>query len=90
VIPLLKRGGKTLLKQGLKSGLRVAQDVVEGKNIKSAFKNRAREAGNTLFNKMINSARPTPPGKRIKHHNRSASPQKKRRRKSGKSSDIFG
>jgi hypothetical protein len=31
VMPLLKRGGKEILKQGLSSGLRLAQDVMTGK-----------------------------------------------------------
>ena len=33
-VPLLKRGGKALLKEGIRSGLGVAQDVLSGQNIK--------------------------------------------------------
>ena len=44
-VPLLKSGGKALLKEGAKTGTQLAQDVLSGQNLKSAAKRRAQEAG---------------------------------------------
>jgi hypothetical protein len=94
VIPLLKRGGKELLKQGLSSGMKIAQDVIGGRNVKEAFKHRAREAGGEMFSRVFKAPSPAPPGrprhKRIKPRSRSKTPQTKRNRKRRNNSDIFG
>ena len=50
VVPLLKRGGKALLKEGARTGLQVAQDVVSGRRFDTALKQRSRQAGKRLLN----------------------------------------
>ena len=87
-VPLLKKGGKALLKEGVRSGLGVAQDILSGKNIKSALKGRAKGGGKRLLNKAIGQFNaPAPPGepavRRIKKSVR-------RKKKSKRSKDIFG
>ena len=44
-VPLLKSGGKALLKEGAKTGMQLAQYVLSGQNLKSASKQRAQKAG---------------------------------------------
>lgn len=78
IIPLLKTGGKALLKEGMNTGAKLAHDVLTGDNIKTAVKKRTREAGKRLFHQAVGhlagrGATPTvaaPPGqparKRIK------------------------
>lgn len=91
VMPLLKSGGKALLKQGLSSGMRLAQDVMGGKNIKSALKHRSKEAGANLLNRAMNHSFLQPPGKpAIKRRAGSKTAPRKKKRKINKTSDIFG
>lgn len=87
-VPLLKKGGKALLKEGVRSGLEVAQDVLAGKSVKAAVKRRAKGAGQRLVNKALGQFNaPAPPGEpAIKRINRRV-PKKKN---SKRSSDIFG
>ena len=75
VIPIMKRGGKALLKEGVRTGLGVAQDVMDGSNFKTAVKRRASQAGrrmvDTAVNEMSGGAPPgVPAGKRIKRSSR--------------------
>ena len=63
VIPILKSSGKTLLKEGLRSGLDVLGDVVSGNDIKSSVKRRARQSGQRLLTQAANTIdKPAPPG----------------------------
>ena len=68
--PLLKKGGKALLKEGAKTGLGVLSDVLSGNSLKTAAKNRSRVAGKRLIGQMLgttNSAESKgTPRKRIK------------------------
>ena len=88
-VPLLKKGGKALLKEGISSGLHVAQDVIGGKSFKNSVKTRSRKARQNIINKAIGEFKrlPAPPGepvaKRIKR-----TPKRKKRSYSPK--DIFG
>ena len=52
-VPLLKQGGKALLKEGAKTGLQVAQDVMSGQTLKTAAQQRAKQAGKRLFEQAI-------------------------------------
>ena len=52
-VPRLKSGGKYLLKEGAKTGMHLAQDVLSGQNLKSAAKQRAQEAGKRLFYQAV-------------------------------------
>lgn len=54
-VPLLKAGAKTLGRQFLRTGVGIAQDALEGKNIKSAAKARIRSAGTRLTNRALQS-----------------------------------
>lgn len=79
VMPILKSGGKALLKEGVASGLKVAEDVLSGESVTSALKKRAGEAGKRLLRRVTDGARGPPPKKRKKQ----ARPKKKRK------ADIF-
>ena len=59
VMPLLKRGAVALGRGALKTGVRIAGDVLSGQNIKTAAKRRITDA-------VLTGLRPPPPGKRIK------------------------
>lgn len=52
-VPLLKQTGKAILKEGAKTGLKVAGDVLSGQNVKDAASQRAREAGKRLYTQAI-------------------------------------
>ena len=49
VLPLVKKGAKTLGKQVLQSGVEFASDVLHGKNAKQAAIDQARAAGSNLL-----------------------------------------
>ena len=49
ILPWLKTGGKALLREGLGTGLQVAQDALAGRNIGDSFKEHAKEAGQRLL-----------------------------------------
>ena len=91
LIPLLKSGGKALLKEGAQTGMQVARDVLSGQSVKSAVKRRAKDAGKRLFHQAVGSVlggEDGPPGKRIKSStprvNKHRAPRRQRRTK-----DIF-
>lgn len=50
-IPLLKSGAKAFGRQVLRSGVDIVKDVAHGKDLKSAAKDRAKEAGLVLTDK---------------------------------------
>ena len=52
-MPLIRQGAKTLGRQVLSTGVGIAQDALEGKNIKTAAKTRFRQAGSNLTQKAI-------------------------------------
>ena len=90
-IPLLKKGGRALLNEGLSSGLQVAQNVIEGQNFKKAVKQQTKKAGKRLLKRTIGHFNPSPravapPGepfvKRIK--------KMSRKKRTNRSRDIFG
>ena len=56
-VPLLKRGGKALLKQGAKTGLQIAQDVMSGQTLKAAAQQRAKETGKQMFQRVMSEAK---------------------------------
>ena len=57
-MPLIKRGAVALGRGALKTGVRIAGDVLSGQNIKTVAKRRVTDA-------VLSSIR-SPPGKRIK------------------------
>lgn len=49
ILPWLKTGGKALLREGVGTGLQVAQDALAGRNVGNAFRERTKEAGGRLL-----------------------------------------
>lgn len=97
LIPLLKSGGKALLKEGARTGMQVAHDVLSGQNVKSAMKQRAKQAGKRLFDQAVGqvTGRPAPPGqparKRIKSSaSRRTTQKRSTSKKRRQPADIFG
>ena len=73
VVPLIKRGGRALLKEGVRTAVQVGSDVIDGKNIKTALKSRTAETGKRMLRATIkkfeetdspSQSRQGPPGKR--------------------------
>ena len=60
VVPVLKRGGQTLLKEGLRTGADILGDVVAGESVKTSAKRRVKQTGSRLLNEALR--RPAPPG----------------------------
>lgn len=94
MVPVLRRGGRTLLREGLRTGVDVLGDVSRGGNLKSSLKKRAKQTGNRIVNNAINSitAPPGRPNKNLKRKRQSKPGQSTKRRKRSrinKSSDIF-
>ena len=96
VIPVLKRTGKSLLREGLRTGVDVLGDVVDGSDIKDSLKKRVRSSGSRVLRKTAKSLKPAPPGtpaKTIKRRAVAASSHLKpgvKRRKVKHRQDIFG
>ena len=57
--PLLKRGAKALGKQALSTGMELANDLLEGRNFKTAAKSRLKKAGSSLMKDAVNSIKKT-------------------------------
>jgi hypothetical protein len=47
-IPLFKQGAKVVGKKALQTATEVGQDVLQGKNVKEAFKSRGKQAASEL------------------------------------------
>ena len=62
-MPLLKKGTKTLEREALKTGLNIARDVVQGRNIKQAAKSRLKSRGENLLQKAMDTV--GSPGQRV-------------------------
>jgi hypothetical protein len=62
-MPLLKKGAKTLEREALKTGLNIARDVVQGRNIKQAAKSRLKSSGENLLQKATDTV--GLPGQRV-------------------------
>ena len=55
-LPLIKQGAKTLGREALRTGVELAQDAIEGKDIRSAAKGRIRSAGRNLTRRALGAA----------------------------------
>jgi len=90
VLPLVKTGAKAVGREVLKSGSRIASDVLAGENVKRVAIRRAKQAGSNLLNRALGG----PPGepfsqpvsKRLKRKQKHAISREVRRRQS---KDIF-
>ncbi len=56
-MPLVKSGVKALAKQGMKTGMQIAGDVLGGQKPRKAAKRRAKQAGMHLIGKVIRAPR---------------------------------
>ena len=95
-LPILKQGLKSVGRTALKTGLNIAQDALQGKDIKAAIKTNARKAGREVINKSfqsIDGALNSQGPKKRKRTSRpltSAKTAKRRRRvRTHKGKDIF-
>jgi hypothetical protein len=54
-LPLLKKRAETLEREALKTGLNIAGDVVQGRNIKQAAESQLKPTGQNLFQKAMDN-----------------------------------
>jgi hypothetical protein len=57
-MPLLKKAAKTLEREAFKTGLNIAGDVGQGRNIKQAAKSRLKSTGENLLQKAMDTVGP--------------------------------
>lgn len=88
ILPMLKRGGQALLKEGLNTGANVVSDVLSGQKLTSSLRKRGREAGERLFHKAVKRMRgdgldmlPAPPGQPAREGRRRRGRKNKNRTK---------
>lgn len=62
VVPVLKRGGKVLLKEGLRAGADILGDVIGGDGIKASAKKRIKQSGRRLLQNKQRKKPAAPPG----------------------------
>ena len=100
-VPFLIRGGKAVGQQALKTGVAIGEDVLSGKNVKTASANRLREAVGSMTEKAISHAQSNMQSGRgikrkakVKTPNQSKKPRKantpKTKKKKTQYNDIFG
>ena len=53
VVPVLKRGGKRLLKESLRTGVGILGDVEAGGNLKTSAKSRLKQGGTRLLDQVV-------------------------------------
>ncbi len=90
VVPILKRGGKSLLKESIRTGASILQDVSQGGNLKSSLNKRMKEGGTRLIYQATDEL-VKPPARRNKRKVAGIKSQSsgKRRKTSNKQKDIF-
>lgn len=87
VLPILKTGGKALLREGALTGMQVAQDALEGRNVKEAFRSRAADAGKRLLRGAVSDVSASI--KRRATPRQTSHKKKKRKKTPSGASDIF-
>jgi hypothetical protein len=105
VMPWIKIGGKALLREGLGTGLQIAQDALAVRNVRESFKDADQrllqwavehlEGGNQLGSDIRKRRRAPPPGeplrKRIKQTTKARRSHSARKKNQKKKHfDIFG
>lgn len=96
IVPMLKNTGKTLLREGIKTGTEILSDAIGGKSIKTSASERIGQSAQRLTKKAtkrikqrLNSTQsflPPPPGIPIKRKRKNQTKKRSVRRKR----DIFG
>lgn len=87
VLPLFKSGAKAIGKQALKSGVDIANDYMQGKDVRNAARERMKEAAKSLTDKASTKVKSMVGG-----HKRKRQPSKRIIRKKFRkvcASDIF-
>lgn len=87
ILPLFKSGAKAVGKQALRSGVDIANDVLQGKEIKAATKERAKEASKLLTSKAADKVKTMVGGHKRKRRTKKRVIPKKIRKVCA--SDIF-
>lgn len=87
ILPLFKSGAKAVGKQALRSGIDIANDVLQGKEIKTSAKERAKEASKLLTGKAADKVKTMVGGHKRKRHIKKRIIPKKYRKVCA--SDIF-
>ena len=98
LVPLVKSGGKALLKEGTRAGMQIAGDVLSGRQVGSAVKERAKQAGKRLIDRAFDQMRsPSSKHSGRKRIKSTASPRPRqktsrtiRKKKPRRQIDIFG
>ncbi|GBO21497.1 hypothetical protein AVEN_175146-1 [Araneus ventricosus] len=70
ILPIFKSGAKAVGKQALRSGIEVANDLIQGKEIKASAKQRAKEAVKILTEKTADKAKTMVGGNKRKRHSK--------------------
>lgn len=93
-MPLVKSGVRAPAKQGLKTGVQIAGDLLSGQKPKRAIKRRAKQAGAHLARTAMNQFGPPPlppPGVRGRQPIKRCAPSRGRSSvRSKRQKDIFG
>lgn len=74
LLPFFKTGGKALLREGVGTGLRVAQDALAGRNVGDSFRNHAKEAGSRLLKGAVHHLADNQSGSGIRRKRRKPAP----------------
>ena len=98
VVPLLKRGGKALLKEGARTGLQVVSDVASGQRVGASLKRRSAQAGKRLLHDAVNPKRIKTTSKRgrkqtgagLRKTQQKTQKKKKKKKRKQHVTDIFG
>ena len=98
LVPLIKSSGKTILKEGLNTGLNVVGDMISGQNLKTSLKNRSKQAGKRLYHQAVgrltsgSAPLPRPPGQPIQKRSKKnpSTGRKRQSRKRNKTRNISG
>ena len=90
-LPMIKRGARAIGKEALKTGVGVAADVLDGQNVKTATKKRARKAGANITARAQRAlSDDSPPRKKpLKRKPTGASGRKAPSKRTKRTPDIF-
>ena len=74
ILPWIKTGGKALLREGVGTGLQVAQDALAGRNVAASFRDHAKEAGSRLLQGAAQHLANNQSGSGLRRKRRKAAP----------------
>ena len=88
-LPLLKKGAMGLAKSAVETGLNIAKDGIEGKNLKDSFNKNLKLAGSGLLNKSLNYVASTKRNNKRKHTSTNKKSKKAKKPRVSRNNDIF-